>query len=157
MRTIVPPMECNRPCVEFCQWIQTLPCHVKYSMSKEKFPQLPECFRETFLGEFVNGSERQFRGPHSSHVYEFGDRWILHRDLVDADRDPLGHLVNDAPEYLISAILGAAIGIATGRQGKEKALMAAGLTSIMALVSGKLVKIINGDSGDGEEKAPKLG
>jgi hypothetical protein len=125
-------------------------------MPKERFPMLPECFKETLLGEYVDGASRQFRGPHGAHVHEFDERWVLHRDIVDADSDPLGHLINDAPEYLVSVILGAAVGLATGRRDKNKALLAAGLAGTLALVSGKVLKLLNGDSSDGEEKAPKL-
>jgi hypothetical protein len=150
-------MDCNRSCQAFCQWIETLPCHVKYSMPKDRFPVLPECFKETLLGEYAEGADRQFRGPHEAHVYEFEDRWVLHRDIVDADSDPLGHLVNDAPEYLVSMILGAAVGLATGKRDRNKALLAAGLAGTLALVSGKVLKMLNGDPSNSEEKAPKLG
>ncbi len=130
---------------------------MKYSMPKERFPVLPECFRETILGEYVEGAVRQFRGPNGAHVHEFEDKWVLHRDIVDADSDPVGHLVNDAPEYLISMILGAAVGLATGKRGKDKALIAAGLTGAFALISGKLLKMLSGESPDGDETVPKLG
>lgn len=125
-------------------------------MPKERFPVLPECFKETVLGEYVDGASRQFRGPNGAHVHEFDDKWVLHRDIVDADSDPLGHLVNDAPEYLVSALLGAAVGLATGKRGKDKALIA-GLAGTFALISGKMLKMLNGDSSDGEETVPKLG
>jgi hypothetical protein len=150
-------MDCNQNCQAFCKWIETLPCHVKYSMPKDQFSVLPECFKETILGEYIEGASRQLRGPHESHVYEFEDRWVLHRDIVDAESDPLGHLVNDAPEYLASMFLGAAVGLVTGRRGRNKALMAAGLASALALASGKILKMLNGDSPNIEEKAPKLG
>lgn len=138
-------MDCNRSCQEFCHWIENLSPHVRCSMPKEIFPALPECFKETVLGEYVEGAEKQFRGPHESHVHEFDDKWVLHRDLVDANSDPLGHLVYDAPEYLVSVLLGAVVGLATGRRGKDKALIAAGLAGSFALVSGKVLKMLNGD------------
>ncbi len=150
-------MNCNRSCQEFCCWIKTVPCHVRYSMPKERFPVLPECFKETVLGEYVEGAGRQFRGPNGAHVHEFDDKWVLHRDIVDADSDPLGHLVNDAPEYLVSMILGAAVGLATGKRGRDKALIAAGLAGAFALISGKVLKMLNGDPSDGDETVPKLG
>src|SRR5512137_2798612 len=150
-------MDCNQSCQAFCKWIETLPCHVKYRMPKDQFLMLPECFRETILGEYAEGAARQFRGPHEAHVYEFEDRWVLHRDIVDAKSDPLGHLVNDAPEYLASMLVGAAVALATRKKDKNKALVAAGLASAFALVSGKALKMLNGDSPDAEEKAPKLG
>ena len=150
-------MDCNRSCQDFCRWIETVPCHVKYSMPKERFPALPECFKETVLGEYVDGAGRQFRGPNGAHVHEFEDKWVLHRDIVDADSDPFGHLVNDAPEYLVSVLLGAAVGLATGKRGKDKALIAAGLAGAFALMSGKVLKMLNGDPSDGDETVPKLG
>lgn len=126
-------------------------------MPKERFPVLPECFKETVLGEYVDGADRQFRGPNGAHVHEFEDKWVLHRDIVDADSDPLGHLVNDAPEYLASVLLGAVVGLATGKRGKDKALIAAGLAGAFTLVSGKVLKMLNGDPSDGDEPVPKLG
>lgn len=126
-------------------------------MPKELFPVLPECFKETVLGEYVDGVGRQFRGPNGAHVHEFEDKWVLHRDIVDADSDPLGHLVSDAPEYLVSVILGAAVGLATGKRGRDKALIAAGLAGAFVLISGKVLKMLNGDPSDGDETVPKLG
>lgn len=150
-------MECNRSCRDFCLWIDSLPCHVRYSMPKERFPALPMCFKETILGEYVEGADRQFRGPNGAHVHEFEDRWVLHRDIVDAGSDPLGHLICDAPEYLVSVLLGAIVGLATEKRGRDKALIAGGLAGTFALISGKVLKMLNGDPTDGEEMAPKLG
>jgi hypothetical protein len=149
-------MECNQSCKDFCKWIETLPHHVKYSIPKESFPNLPECFKETILGEHVEGTIQQFRGPHQAHIHEFETKWLLHRDIVDPDSDPLGHILNDAPEYLVSALLGAAVGLATGKLDKKKALMAAGLTGAFSLISGKMLKMLNGDSSEGEQTAPKM-
>jgi len=61
---------------------------------------LPKCFQETPLGE-PKGSLRQYRGTHGSHVLEYEKEWILHRDKVDPRLDPIGHLVNDAPQVLV--------------------------------------------------------
>jgi hypothetical protein len=147
-------MACNQNCREFCSWIETLPCHVRYNIPKEAVPQLPECFQRTILGEMVRGSGRQFRGPHGAHVHEFQDRWMLHRDQVDAKEDPLGHLVQDAPEYLASLILGAFASVALSRRSKRQALVVAGLASTFALVSGKMIKLLQGDPGDGQGEGP---
>ena len=149
-------MDCNLSCRDFCHWTKTLPCHVRYNISKESFPVLPECFKETFLGEYVDGAGRQFRGPNGAHVHEFEDKWVLHRDIIDADSDPLGHLINDAPEYLVSVLLGAVVGLATEKRGRDKALIAAGLAGAFTLISGKMLKMLNGDPSDGEEIGPNL-
>ena len=149
-------MECNRTCRGFCTWIKEQPHHVNYSIPKDEATRLPPCFQETFLGELKNGAQRQFRGPHGAHVREFPDHWVLHRDIVDADQDPLGHLLKDAPEYLASAFLGAMAGLATGRHNRSSSLKTALLTSALTLASGKLLKLLNGDQADGKGRAPRI-
>jgi hypothetical protein len=135
--------------------VRAIPPHTRYTMPKESFPALPECFRETHMGEVVLGS-RQFRGPHGAHIYEYGDRWVIHRDNVNAESDPLGHLIKDAPEYLASTMLMALVALATGRKDKGRALMAASLAGCFALVSGKVIKMLNGDPAEGEGMVPRF-
>jgi hypothetical protein len=149
-------MECDLPCKRLCAWIETLPVHTRYTIPKDELPELPKCFSRTLLGEPIRGSLCQFRGPHSSHVHEFPDRWMLHRDRVNARSNPVGHLMRDAPEYLASAALGTLICLAAGRRSdRAKALLAGGLAGILALTSGKTAKLLNGDPSDGEG-APEL-
>lgn len=108
------------------------------------------------LGEMFNGAGRQLRGPHGAHVHEFEDKWVIHRDIADASVDPLGHLVKDAPEYIASLILSAAVGGLLGRHGRRQALLAASLAGTFALISGKVVKLLNGDPAQGDGDAPKI-
>ncbi len=149
-------MECNGSCSDFCAWMESMPYHVHYILLKESYPRMPECFSETVLGEMFNGAGRQLRGPHGAHVHEFEDRWVIHRDHVNASEDPLGHLVKDAPEYLASLALSAIVGALLGRRGKQQALLAASLAGTFAFISGKVVKLLNGDSAEGDGKAPKI-
>jgi hypothetical protein len=149
-------MECNRTCKGFCSWIREQPPHVNYNIPKEGATRLPPCFEETYLGEMEEGAKRQYRGPYGAHVREFPDRWVLHRDHVNADQDPLGHLLKDAPEYLASALAGALAGLATGRHQKSSSIQAALLASALTLASGKLLKLLNGDQSDGRGRAPKI-
>jgi len=127
-------MECSEPCREFCQWLKTLPHHRKYVLKKEGYPTLPPCFKETLLGESVPGSVRQLRGPEGSHVHEFPDRWVLHRDIADAEADPLGHLLSDAPEYLVSAIAGLATALVANkkRDGRNALLTGWSMTAFLS-------------------------
>ncbi len=147
-------MECNQNCQELCSWIKALPYHVRYNIPKEAMPQLPKCFQRTVLGEMVNGSVGQFRGPHGAHTYEFQDRWAIHRDQIDAKENPLGHLIKDAPEYLASIFLGALAGLALSRRPKRQALLVAGLAGTFGLISGKMIKLLNGDPSDGQGDGP---
>lgn len=147
---------CDKACHEFCTWIENMPYHVHYVLPKEKYPRLPECFSETMLGEMFNGAGRQLRGPYGAHIHEFEDRWVIHRDMADASVDPLGHLVKDAPEYIASLILSAVVGGLLGRHGRQQALLAASLAGTFAFVSGKVVKMLNGDPAEGDCDAPKI-
>jgi hypothetical protein len=134
--------------------------HTRYTLPKESFPKLPECFKKTLRGVVVIEA-RQYRGTWGAHLYEHEDRWVLHRDIADAEKDPVGHLVNDAPEYIISTLLMAGVGIITGRRTKGSArgtaLLAASLAGTFVLVSGKLIKTLKGDSAEGEGPAPRIG
>ena len=150
-------MTCSEPCREFCRWIETLPHHKKYVLKQQEHPALPKCFKETILGESVPGSVRQLRGPAGSHVHEFPDRWVLHRDLVDAEADPLGHLLSDAPEYLVSALAGLATAFFAKKQRDGKnALLAGWSTAAFMLLLGKMGKTIGEDERENEGKAPRF-
>jgi len=54
---------------------------------------------ETFLGQ-KNGAYKQYRYG-NLHIREYDNKFLLHSDKVDPRKDPIGHLVHDAPEVLI--------------------------------------------------------
>ncbi len=54
---------------------------------------------ETTLGQ-KNGSRKQYRYG-NLHIREYDEKFLVHTDRVDPRKDPLGHLVFDAPEVLI--------------------------------------------------------
>ncbi|HIE46783.1 MAG TPA: hypothetical protein EYP96_03345 [Nitrosopumilus sp.] len=55
---------------------------------------------ETFLGQ-KNGAYKQYRYG-NLHIREYDDKFLLHTDRIDPRKNPVGHLVYDAPEILIS-------------------------------------------------------
>lgn len=61
-------------------------------------------YEETFLGT-QKGSKKQFRYG-KLHIREYKDCYIVHMDKVDPRKDPVGHLLIDAPEYLAATIAG---------------------------------------------------
>ena len=67
---------------------------------------------ETKLGD-KKGAKKQYRKG-NLHIREYNDKFTVHSDKVDPRKNPLGHLLIDAPEVLIglagAAIGGAAIG-----------------------------------------------
>jgi hypothetical protein len=54
---------------------------------------------ETFLGK-KNGAKKQYRYG-NLHIREYDDKFLVHTDKIDPRKDPLGHLVFDAPEVLV--------------------------------------------------------
>ena len=71
---------------------------------------------ETFLGQ-KNGAEKQYRYG-NLHVREYDDKFLVHNDRIDPRKDPIGHLVYDAPEVLI----GLACAIFGGSQIAKKVI-----------------------------------
>lgn len=55
--------------------------------------------KETFLGQ-KNGAKKQYRYG-NLHIREYDDKFLVHVDKVDPRKDPLGHLIFDAPEVLV--------------------------------------------------------
>jgi hypothetical protein len=77
---------------------------------------------ESLLGS-KNGARKQYRFG-KLHVREYDDYYSVHMDKVDPAKDPFGHLVVDAPEYLAGAVVGLAVGKRTGvmafRESRKK-------------------------------------
>ena len=77
---------------------------------KEIRPFMLENAEETKLGQ-KNGANKQYRYG-KLHIREYDDKYLIHMDNVDPRKDPLGHLIFDAPEVLI--------GLATAAIGGKK-------------------------------------
>ena len=54
---------------------------------------------ETSLGQ-KNGANKQYRYG-NLHIREYDDKFLVHTDKVDPREDPIGHLIHDAPEFLV--------------------------------------------------------
>jgi hypothetical protein len=61
-------------------------------------------YEKTFLGN-KKGADKQFRYG-KLHIREYDDHYVVHMDKVDPRKDPLGHLLIDAPEYLVATVAG---------------------------------------------------
>lgn len=68
------------------------------SVPKEIREFMPDGAEETVLGQ-KNGARRQYRYG-NLHIREYDDKFLVHTDRVDPRRNPIGHLVIDAPEIL---------------------------------------------------------
>jgi hypothetical protein len=65
-------------------------------------------YEETLLGN-KKGAKRQFRYK-NLHIREYSGYYTVHIDRVDPRKDPLGHLLIDAPEFLVGIISAISIG-----------------------------------------------
>ena len=71
---------------------------------------MPEGAEETWMGE-PRGSVRQYRAG-KLHIREYLNGFEVHEDKVDPREDPLGHLIVDAPKYIVgAAVVVSAIGL----------------------------------------------
>jgi hypothetical protein len=59
-------------------------------------------YPETILGS-RRGAKRQFRYG-KLHIREYDEYYTTHMDKIDPREDPIGHLMIDAPEYLVGLL-----------------------------------------------------
>ncbi len=91
---------------------------------------------ETLLGK-KNGAYKQYRYG-NLHIREYDDKFLVHTDKIDPRKDPIGHLIHDAPEILI----GLACAIFAGSQITKKFLNKKSKRT--TLTSGLISSIISG-------------
>jgi hypothetical protein len=99
-------------------------------------------YTETNLGS-KKGAEKQYRYG-TLHIREYQDYYSIHMDKVDPRIDPIGHLLKDAPEYIICGILASTIGLKVGtafykkkkREKKDNQLKALPLGIITGVLVG---------------------
>ena len=94
---------------------------------------------ETFLGQ-KNGAQKQYRYG-NLHIREHNEKFLVHTDRIDPRKDPIGHLVHDAPEILI----GLACAIFGGSEITKKFLKKKSKKTIF--VSSLFTSIISGYMG----------
>jgi len=66
---------------------------------KEIRPFMLEEAEETKLGQKKDANMQYRYG--NLHIREYDDKYLLHMDKIDPRKNPLGHLVFDAPEVLV--------------------------------------------------------
>lgn len=96
-----------------------------------------ESAEETILGQ-KNGAIKQYRYG-NLHIREYDDKFLVHTDKIDPRKDPLGHLIFDAPEVLI----GLACAIFGGSQISRN-LLGNNKSKRSSIVSGFTSSIISG-------------
>ncbi|HET6516638.1 MAG TPA: hypothetical protein VFG25_00215 [Nitrosopumilaceae archaeon] len=66
---------------------------------KELREFMPDKAELTQLGQ-KNGANKQYRFG-NLHIREYDEKFLVHTDKVDPRKDPLGHLIHDAPEVIV--------------------------------------------------------
>lgn len=66
---------------------------------KELREFMPDKAELTQLGQ-KNGANKQYRFG-NLHIREYDDKFLVHTDKVDPRKNPIGHLIHDAPEALV--------------------------------------------------------
>jgi hypothetical protein len=80
-------------------------------------------YKVTHIGD-KKGARQQFRHK-NLHIRDYGDYYTVHLDSIDPRKDPLGHLIIDAPELLVGIMSAVSIGKLIGPAiGKGKSLQA---------------------------------
>ena len=97
---------------------------------------MPEWVQETVLGE-PHGARRQYRYG-NLHIREYDDVFRVHADAADPRRDPLGHLIHDAPEVLVGlgcALAGGGFEIARRLAGGGRGRGPRAIAGLLALAA----------------------
>lgn len=97
------------------------PAHTDITISKFGMPHPTEAGFTVSGGELV-GQNADYRLPlddgREVHVREFSDRYTVHWDKVSALRNPIGHIGQDAPHWLVIGLTGAIfLGIVLSGEG----------------------------------------
>ena len=116
---------------------------------------VPKCVRpivelkETIIGD-KKGAKKQYRYG-NLHIREYDSHYAVHMDRIDPMKNPLGHLLIDAPEYIAGAAAGALVArrvgmqvyskrMRQGRSRREAAIDAAVAGCVAGSAAGKLVQ-----------------
>ena len=99
-------------------------------------------YTETNLGS-KNGAEKQYRYG-TLHIREYEDYYSVHMDKVDPRINPIGHLLKDAPEYIISGIMASTIGLKVGTAFYKKKKREENDNQLKALPLGIITGILAG-------------
>jgi hypothetical protein len=73
---------------------------------------------QTMLGS-KRGAKRQYRYG-NLHIRDYDTHYTVHMDRVDPRMNPLGHLIADAPEYIVGAVAAALVGRHVGKTVYKK-------------------------------------
>ncbi len=100
-------------------------------------PIMLDAAEGTMLGD-PEGARRQYRYG-NLHIREYDDKYVVHVDKFDPRKEPVKHLLFDAPEVLIGTAIGLYAGFKVG-----SILLQDGKKVSNALLIGALATIASG-------------
>jgi len=109
---------------------------------KDVRPIMLDNAEETKLGQ-KKGAKKQYRYG-NLHIREHDDKYLVHVDKIDPRKNPLGHLLFDAPEVLVglasAAVGGAKVFSYLNKKQNSKFAKQAAITSslLVSLAAGYL-------------------
>jgi hypothetical protein len=107
-----PTVPVNDSLDEHADWLRGSEFR-QLTVSKTVADEIPPEFTRSRLAARREGavaSYRDSRRRDSVHIVEYPDRWELHVDRYNPRREPLGHVLVDAPEQTAAAV-GEALGL----------------------------------------------
>ncbi|MQG76659.1 MAG: hypothetical protein FI703_04950 [SAR202 cluster bacterium] len=78
---------------------------------------LPVGFEKTTIDD-LKGASVQYRGFDGIHIRKYPNHLVGHFDKVDPRKNPIGHLIHDAPEW-IAPLAGAGVAAGVGLKTKN--------------------------------------
>lgn len=110
---------------------------MEIEVPKSVRPIMLDAAEETMLGD-PEGARRQYRYG-NLHIREYDDKYVVHVDKFDPRKEPVKHLLFDAPEVLIGTAIGLYTGFKVGSMLSQD-----GNKVSNALLIGTLVAITSG-------------
>jgi len=110
--------------------------------SAVSLPSIYDGFRES-IGEpefQIRDVRKRINGTESMHVKEYQDHYEVHRDRVDPTYDPIGHLIEDAPEVPVGFAAAIISGYKSGKAHYENVKY----TSEHPFLESALVTLVSG-------------
>lgn len=107
---------------------------------KDVRPMMFEGAKETMLGD-KRGAKKQYRYG-NLHIREYDDKYTVHMDKIDPRKDPLGHLIHDAPEVLIGLATTVGIGLRACSGKRSNMLYGSLISAILGYASYRLSRYL---------------
>ena len=84
---------------------------IEITLPKNSEEPILDKMQETWMGH-LQGAKRQYRHG-KLHIREYDTHYTIHKDAADPRKDPIGHIIHDAPEVL-AGMVGGALGMYAG-------------------------------------------